>query len=44
LALEPGAGEMVSVRIYAATDPEQARIRWLSSLMRNWHLSNPSGG
>jgi hypothetical protein len=43
MALEPGAGEMVSVRIDAATDTELAKIRWLSDLMRNWHLSNPPG-
>jgi hypothetical protein len=44
VALEPGAGEMASVRVDAATDTELEKIRWLAALMRNWHLSNASGG
>ena len=41
-ALEPGAGEMVIVRVDEATDTELEKIRWLGHLMRNWHLSEDS--
>jgi hypothetical protein len=37
VALEPGADEMASVRVDGATEAELQKIRWLASLMRNWH-------
>jgi hypothetical protein len=43
VALEPGADEMVSVRLDAAAEAEMEKIRLLASLMRNWHLSEASG-
>jgi hypothetical protein len=42
LALEPGADEMVSVKIDGAAESEQQQIVWLGHIMRNWHLSGPS--
>lgn len=42
VAFEPGADEMVSVTLDGASESEQERIRWLGSLMQNWHLSDPS--
>jgi hypothetical protein len=42
VAFEPGADEMVSVKLDGARESEQNRIRWLGILMRNWHLSDPS--
>jgi hypothetical protein len=41
-AFEPGADEMVSVRLDGANESEQERIRWLRGLMQNWHFSKPS--
>ena len=43
VALEPGADEVASVRTDAATEAELEKIRWLISLMQNWHLSDASG-
>ena len=40
-AKESGAG-LVMVRVDEATDTELEKIRWLSDLMRNWHLSGDS--
>lgn len=40
VALEPGADEMVSVRAEEATEPELEKIRWLVSLMQDWHFSD----
>jgi hypothetical protein len=42
VAFEPGADEMVSVKLDEAGESDQERIRWLGNLMRNWHLSDPS--
>ena len=42
VAFEPGADEMVSVKLDEASESEQERIRWLGSLMRNWHFSDSS--
>jgi hypothetical protein len=42
VAFEPGADEMVSVKLDGASESEQEKARWLTSLMRNWHLSDPS--
>jgi hypothetical protein len=42
VALEPGADEMVAAKLDGASESEQDKIRWLGSLMRNWHLSGPS--
>jgi hypothetical protein len=42
LALEPGADEMVSVKIDGAAESEQQQIVWLGHIMRNWHLRGPS--
>lgn len=39
LALEPGADEMVQVRVDGAADSRTERIGWLASLLRSWHLS-----
>jgi hypothetical protein len=38
-AFEPGANEMVSVRLDGATEAEAEKIRWLGDLMRSWHLT-----
>jgi hypothetical protein len=40
LTLEPGAGEMMSVKFDEASKSEEEKIRWLGDLMRNWHLSD----
>jgi hypothetical protein len=39
-AFEPGANEMVSVRLDGATEAEAEKIRWLGDLMRSWHLTD----
>ena len=39
LALEPGADEMVTVKLEGVIAAEQEKIRWLGDLMREWHLS-----
>lgn len=41
-AFEPGANEMVSVKVDGATEAEAEKIRWLGNLMRNWHLNDAS--
>ncbi len=41
-AFEPGADEMVAVKVGGASDSEREKIRWLTALLRNWHLSDPS--
>ena len=39
-AVETGADEMVSMKVAGASKSEREKIRWLGSLMRNWHLSD----
>jgi len=39
LALEPGAEEMVTVKVDGASPAEEDRIGWLGNLVREWHLS-----
>lgn len=42
LALEPGADEMISVKVDGAEDdPERQQIGWLAGITRNWQLSDP---
>jgi hypothetical protein len=36
LALEPGADEMVTVKVDGASPAEEERIRWLGDLVREW--------
>lgn len=38
VALEPGADEMVSIRIDGDTSSTQARIEWLADLMRRYEI------
>jgi hypothetical protein len=42
LALEPGAEEMVSVKVAGAAESGRQRIGWLGGIMQSWHLSGPS--
>ena len=39
LALEPGADEMIMVKIGGLTGILQVQVDLLGSIMRNWHLS-----
>ena len=39
LALEPGADEMVTVKLEGVIAAEPEKIRWLGNLVREWHLS-----
>jgi hypothetical protein len=39
LALEPGADEVVSVKVGRAAGSERQQIGWLGDLMRSWHFS-----
>lgn len=39
LALEPGADEMVRVRVDGAAGSQTERISWLAGLLRSWHLT-----
>ena len=39
VAREPGAGEMLSVRVENIGDEWHDRLRWTSDIMRNWRLT-----
>lgn len=41
-AFEPGAAEMVRVKVEGARECEQEKIRWLGDIVRNWLLKDAS--
>lgn len=41
-AFEPGAAEMVQVKVEGASESEQEKVRWLGDIVRKWLLRDPS--